>query len=237
MKFNLIIPIAADYNIVDHTIPYIFQPDNSGILFCVKSILGLNLSIFDRIIFVVLNKHNKAYYLEHILQTQFKCLNIPNAEVIVLNKPTKNQPETIFQAIKLANLTGSIFIKDADSYFNGEIFAENSIAIYSLENLHFVDPRNKSYVSIDEMFYITNIIEKRVISHYFSAGGYGFKSAEEYCYYYNKLCHFNDLYISHIIYLMLLDNHIFRPILIDNYNDWGTSELLKFYIKYKNGAD
>ena len=71
------------------------------------------------------------------------------------------------------------------------------------------------------MFYVTNIIEKRIVSHFFSAGGYGFEDSELFCLYYEKLNNKGaQLYLSHIIYSMLLDNIIYRPIIVNNYVDF-----------------
>lgn len=230
MSLTLIVPIAADNNSDKENIPYLFLPDNNGIILCVKSIFGLNYTDFDRIIFTILEKHDKQYYLVDTLNTQFKRLGLNNVEIIKLKRPTKNQAETIFQTIQQAKIEGSIFIKDADSYFNGIIYADNLISTASLEDLQIVDPRNKSYVTIDEMCYVTNIIEKRINSKFFSAGGYCLKDVNDFCRYFNILSHYNNLYISHIIYSMLLDKLTFKPLFIDNYIDWGTFELRKLYL-------
>ena len=70
------------------------------------------------------------------------------------------------------------------------------------------------------MYYITNIIEKRIVSHYFTAGGYSFNSADTYCRYYERLQQQSGLYLSHIIYAMLLEGHTFRPVLTKEYEDF-----------------
>lgn len=70
------------------------------------------------------------------------------------------------------------------------------------------------------MYYITNIIEKRIISHYFNAGGYIFEDAVMFCSYYEKYRHKTGLCLSHIIYSMLLDKQIFRPTVVDDYIDF-----------------
>lgn len=105
--------------------------------------------------------------------------------------------------------------------FHAKLCRENSVAIYPLENLSWVNPQNKSYVAIDDMFYVTNIIEKRIISHFFSAGGYGFENCEEFCKYYEQFVNKKGLYLSHVIYAMLLNKHIFRPSLAQNYQDFN----------------
>ena len=60
-----------------------------------------------------------------------------------------------------------------------------------------------------------------MVSRFFSAGGYCFEDAAEFCRYYERLKEYSPLYLSHIIYSMLLDKKIFRPIEIDDYQDWS----------------
>ena len=83
-----------------------------------------------------------------------------------------------------------------------------------------VNPQHKSYVAVDEMNYLTNIIEKRVVDHYFNAGGYWFDEAIVFDEYYERLADQPGLYLSHIIYAMLLDGYIFRPAIAEEYKDF-----------------
>lgn len=106
-------------------------------------------------------KHSIEYQLKDLLTLQFKRLNITTkAHVVELDHSTQSQPETVYQTIKQNQIKGHIFIKDADSYFDTDIPTENSVCIYPLDELTQVNPQNKSYVNIDDMYYITNIIEK-----------------------------------------------------------------------------
>ena len=144
-----------------------------------------------------------------------------------MDESTRDQAETIYQTISKANIKGPVFIKDGDCYFTSDVEPVNAIAAFPIEDLEILDPRDKSYIAVDDMCYVTNIIEKRVVGHFISAGGYSFKDAEDYCTYYNSLRGFGRLYLSHIIYAMLLDKHIFRPIMVKQYKDWGTRGLYK----------
>lgn len=49
-----------------------------------------------------------------------------------------------------------------------------------------------------------------------------------FCKYYTSLRHYDRLYLSHIIYAMLLDKKTFRPFLVKNYKDWGSKRMLGF---------
>lgn len=220
-KYSLIVPIAADKPEYDGTMPYVFGLDKDGGMFCVKAIKGLNLEIFDSIYFTVLRKHSESYDLDKLLPLQFRRHGLLNAKIVILDKPTATQAETIVRTIEAEGITGAIFIKDADGYFRAETYPENGVAVYPLEQLELVDPRNKSYVAVDDMQHITNIIEKRIVSNLFNAGGYSFESVEDFLCIYERYKGFGHIYLSHLIYAMLLEGHIFRPIKVADYNDWN----------------
>ncbi|MBQ2993033.1 MAG: hypothetical protein IJE21_03960 [Alistipes sp.] len=227
MKYSLIVPVAADKPEYNETLPYVFGLDEEGVVICIRAIMGMDTSCFDNIYFTILRKHDAKYCLSEMLQMQFGRLGLSQAKVVVLDAPTSSQPETIYQTIRKEHIEGAIFIKDSDCYFTCEPRPQNGVAIYPLEELSMVDPRNKSYVAVDDMFYVTNIIEKRVVSRYFNAGGYCFESSDEFCRYYERLHNLGHLYLSHIIYAMLLDKREFRPIRVKEYKDWGTMHLYK----------
>lgn len=231
MDFSLIVPVAADSKEYDNQMPYVFGLNKQGLMHCVNAILGLNIEGFDNIYFTILKKHDRKYNISKMLDLQYKRLGLEKARTVILEEPTECQADTIFETIQKEEIKGSIFIKDADGYFEASVIPQNCIAVYPLEDMQFVNPQNKSYVAVDDMFYITNVIEKRVISHFFNAGGSCFKNASDFCIYYNKLKKYADkLYISHIIYAMLIDKKIFRPIEVSEFKDFGNDNLFNYYI-------
>lgn len=217
---SLIMPIAANKSEYATRIPRVFLIAEDGVMHCIRALKSLDLSKFDHIYITILRHLDQQYALSERLQLQLHINGITNAEIVVLDEPTRSQPETIYRTIQQKHIRGSIFIKDVDCSFTGEDTAGNAITIYPLEQLDWVNPKNKSYVSVDDMYYITNIIEKRIVSHYFTAGGYSFSSAATYCRYYERLQNQQGLYLSHIIYAMLLEGHTFRPVLIKEYEDF-----------------
>lgn len=219
-SINLIVPAAADRPEYMTELPFAFRTDAQGVMLCVKSVLGLEYKLFRNIFFVVLATHDERFGLSAMLEAQFKTYRLDNARIVVLESPTSSQPETVYKTIVSQSLTGSIFIKDADCSFNCCVKKGNYVAVHPLENLEWVNPRHKSYVSVDEMYYVTNIIEKKIVSHMFCAGGYGFEDVEDFVKYYEQLKGFEGLYLSHIIYAMLLDKKIFRPLMTENYMDY-----------------
>ena len=223
---TLIVPIAANKADYASKLPQPFCFDDEGTMYCVRAITGLPIDEINDIYFVILKDHDERFMLSELLKMQFRRHKLDNAHVTILDEPTSCQVETVARAIEINDIQGMVFVKDADCFFTAdEILPQNSVAIYALENLPIVDPQHKSYVAVDDMFYVTNIIEKRVVSHFFSAGGYGFEDAAEFCRYYDRLKGYAPLYLSHIIYAMLLDKKIFRPILIDDYQDWSVTQV------------
>lgn len=229
MSFSLIVPIAADKIEYENKMPYLFGFHEDGTLLCIKSIEGLDLSRFDAIYFSVLHKHDEKYSLSELLQMQFRHKNLDKAKVVILEQPTSSQADTIYQTIKKENITGGIFIKDADGYFECDFTINNGMAIYPLDKLDMVNPHNKSFIDMDDQFYITNIIENKIISRYFNAGGYLFENANLFCKYFEKLSSMGNLYLSHIVYSMLLDRIPFRPFPVEKFQDWGNMNLYKYY--------
>lgn len=217
---SLIMPIAADKPEYKSRIPRVFLIAENGVMHCIRALESLDLTRFEHIYITILRHLDEQYALTERLTLQFRINGITNAQIVVLDEPTSSQPETIYQTIRKKDIHGSIFIKDADCSFTGEDTTGNAIAIHPLEQLDWVNPKNKSYVSVDDMCYITNIIEKRIVSHLFTAGGYSFESADTYCRYYLQFQQQPGLYLSHIIYAMLLEGHSFRPILTKSYEDF-----------------
>lgn len=222
--------MGADKEEYQERIPYIFNLAPDGTSFCIKSIQGLDLNRFDKIYFTILSKLDKKYYLSVMLRLQFKKMGWKNAKVIILDEPTHNQAETVYQTIVKEKIEGAVFIKDSDGYFSSDFTISNGIAIYPLDKLDMVNPKNKSYVEVDDQFYITNIIEKRIISRYFNAGGYLFEDANQFCDYYLRFKGQEGIYMSHIVYTMLLDKIPFRPFEVNDFQDWGNQRLYNYFI-------
>ena len=220
---TIIVPIAADKSEYDSIMPHVFRVNNNGIMLCIAGLLGINLDEFDHICFTILRKHNQRYHIRQMMEAQFDRLRLSDkAEVVELDKPTASQPETIYKTIQAKRITGPVLVKDADCYFEAELTPENHVCTFPLDSMSQVNPQGKSYIQTDDMYYITNIIERRIIGRDFCAGGYYFEDAADFVHYYNQNQQYHPLYMSHIIYSALLDGNHFRPVKVRNYKDWGT---------------
>lgn len=228
---NIIIPIAGRSSRFPDLKPKWMLTHPRGDYMVVEAIKGLNLENVNKIYLVGLEEHNKLYDFVSALTEQFECLGIAElVEYVLLEKQTRNQPETVAQAIVRSNIEGPIYIKDSDNYFVDTPVAGNSISCFDLHNLEHVNARNKSYVELNSDGNIINIVEKQIVSSTFCVGGYSFGSAQEYMEYYNQLKENDDLYLSHVIFHMILKGHSFSHSLVDEYVDWGT---IKEWNKYK----
>jgi hypothetical protein len=99
-KYTLIVPIAADTDKMGTEMPYLFGLDSNGLMYCVKSIMGLPLEAFSDIYFTILHKHNLRYKLLEMMQIQFERLGIAHkTHVYELWESTSSQPETLYHTV------------------------------------------------------------------------------------------------------------------------------------------
>ena len=211
----------------------------SGSLMCIEAIGGINLEFFERILFFILREHDDQYGAS--ISINKALIDLENyesikekTEIIILEESTKSQSETVYRAIKKGNISGFIYIKDSDGYFNIDVLNdENQIVYLDLNNTdNEINARSKSYIEIDSNHLVTNIVEKKVISSKFCVGGYGFNSASEFCNSYEKIKGISgECYISNVVFQMLLDGYKFIGEESSEFIDWGT---IKSWNDYKS---
>lgn len=224
---NLIVPMMGKSTRFPNLRPKWMLTHPFGNFMVVEGLRGLPLEDFDVVYFVVSTEHQREYAFEAALREQVKqlCSTI-KIEFVYLDKETGSQPETVYTAIQLKKISGPILIKDSDNFFRVQLHDTLNYVCYSdLNDATPLNARNKSYIQFDVNKYVSNIVEKKIISSTFSVGGYGFESAETFCSYYERLANYgSELYTSHIIFEMLLDKHKFSGLRTTDYEDWGTLE-------------
>jgi len=232
---NLIIPVAGKSSRYPGMRPKWLLTHPSGKLMVVESISGLDLDAFEKIYVIALQEHESQYSFSEGVN---KCFldafgsDISSKlDIVLLDHETRNQPETIFQAIEKRNIRGPIFIKDSDNFFECSVKSGNFVTTYDISTMESVNAGNKSYVVTDDNGIITSIVEKKVISSEFCAGGYSFESASIFKESFLNLRDHKDLYISHMIYSMMLDGVEFATVSASDYIDWGT---LRDWNEYKS---
>jgi hypothetical protein len=153
----------------------------------------------------------------------------PFFDICFLAKPTLSQSHTVATAIKNQKIEGAIFVKDCDNMFSVDWSGGNEVSVIDLNKVGLVDAKNKSYVMVGGIDTISNIVEKQIISNLFCCGGYGFDSASNFVKHFETINQPKEVYISHIIYSMIMVGERFHVKRADNYTDWGTKREYRNY--------
>lgn len=213
------------------------QPN--GRLMLVDAIGGLDLENVTRVIVGVLQEHVSLHCggePEAILAAFADGPpHLRNIEIVlvVIERETIDQVQTIERILEAASVTGPIFLKDCDNQFVCPVQPTNGVATLEITKdvLSLSIPAGKSYVSLTPSGVITNIVEKVILGNTFCVGGYSFASVEAFkthtqqCREYRELtCSANtELAVSDIIWLqMLTTSEPFVSIPVSGYEDWGT---------------
>lgn len=229
--FTLILPVAGKSSRFPDMRPKWLLTMPDGKLMLEKSVEGLDLSIFTRVVIVCLKEHLSKYTSKDNVIKSFENATGISPDIAILDEATSSQSETIYKAIETAKITGAIFIKDCDNVFTCTPEPQNRVATIDLNSVELIDAKNKSYVEVDSLGIISNIVEKQVISNQFCCGGYSFQDSSDFIKSYNSIKSDDEVYISHIIYKMLLDNHEFKIASACKYLDWGTLREYRHYCK------
>ena len=206
----LIIPAAAYKKKYEDFIPEIFMLNMFGEMNLIHNMKGLPLDDFEKIYITINKQVDDIYHIKKMIETQLSDLEISEyTEVIVIDK-TKNVVETIVKTLEqIPNYNDcGIFIKDADaSFIINELNSENTVYTYMLEDVIEINPSSKSYVATTSDDVIMNIIEKRVISSEFCAGGYYFDDVRHFINLCEDVEEYDKLYLSNVIYYDILRNN------------------------------
>ncbi len=228
---TLILPVAGKSSRFPGMRPKWLLTMPDGKLMLEKSIELFDLSTFDRIVIVCLREHITQYLTESTLLQAISSINHENIDICILEEPTSSQSETVECAIRKSNITGAFFVKDCDNMFKFKWDGTNQIAVLDLNDVELIDAKNKSYVTTDALENVTNIVEKQIISNYFCCGGYGFDDAEDFLRCYKSIRIKSEIFISHVIYSMLMNGVGFKIKKASHYIDWGTLREYRHYAK------
>ena len=169
---TLIVPCMGKKKI-DGIPQYILQHPcgKMNLLRCVE---GIWSEQYDKLLVVLGREDEEKFPVERIIRDAFKSHPI---EIVILDEDTSGPAETVYQAIKKANITGAIVIKDNDSYIQAEVPEGNFVVGLDLNTWEkdIYNLRNKSFLLINEQKNILDIIEKRICSPVIGIGLYGFK--------------------------------------------------------------
>ncbi len=235
MKLTLIVPCAGKSTRFVGQRPKWMLTHPNGNLMLIESINGLNTDNVSDIIITVVKSHilGGKVNLQKIEEKIFQLKGI-KPQFLILEDFTSSQSETVYKTIQEKSITGAIFVKDCDNYFNANVECGNYLCFSSLKAN--INSSNKSYIICDKFDNLTGIVEKVVVGSRFCVGGYSFADAKEFSKTFEKVVLFNgintgEIYISHIIQQMLLEKQVFEIMEVSNYKDWGTKEDWQKYTK------
>lgn len=194
----------------------------NGNLMVAESIRGLKPECFDEVVVVCLEEHCREYGAAAALEKQFLKTGLLEKLRVTVIERSESQPHTVYQALVRHAVDGPIFIKDSDNYFQADPRAGNVVCYVPIGDLMSVNAANKSYVLLSEDGVIQNIVEKRIISSTFCAGGYGFADAGDFITAFERIRDLEGLYISHVIYQLMVDGRAFHGHRVNGFVDWGT---------------
>lgn len=213
-------------------IPQYLHRHPKGKLLVERSIEGVFSAVYDRVLIVLLESDVRDYHADMVITTELKRYPI---EIVTIENMTAGPAETVYIAIKKANVSGSVVVKDVDNYLKVENVPQgNFVAGLDLNtwerDIHNL--RNKSFLILNEQGNLLDIIEKKVRSDVICLGLYGFKKVEDFIKAYERL---NDasypiskLYISHVIsYLIGYSGRVFHYVIASEYENWGDERLWK----------
>lgn len=202
---------------------------NGNLMVC-DAIAQFNLENIKKVVVIVLKEHIQDY--KNSVKEAFDKLNLPvNVEIFVLEEKTKSQPETVDKYLATLDNDEAFFIKDCDGQFECKPEPKNEIVTADVSLIKGTNVAAKSFCKFNENGYITTIVEKQVVSRHFCVGGYSFASSKKFLSSYNQIRHHENLYVSHVVDHMLLNDEAFTNKTCNTYEDWGT---LEDWLNYKS---
>jgi hypothetical protein len=143
----------------------------------------------------------------------------------LLEEPTASMVDSIAAGIETMSIDGPIVVKDSDNLValdSNELIGRNFLVYAELEKFTSVKVANKSFVEIDSQGFISNIVEKRIISAEINSGLIGFQSASDFLRAMQKVSGAREKYVSDIVRYLLGDGEVFWGQSASDYIDWGT---------------
>jgi hypothetical protein len=155
-------------------------------------------------------------------------------DVILINSQTNSAVDTVLEGLKhIPNLSFDrpIFIKDTDNYVKldwGGIDLNTSFTVgFDLKGSDLSNITNKSYLVYNDMGYVTDFVEKKIISDVIGVGTHYIKTINEFMSCAIELntireSYSTETYISHLISLSIYKGHKYKMVHTIEYEDYGT---------------
>lgn len=221
---TLILPAAGLSTRYALSRPKFLLQHPSGMSMLSAGLVGISECNLDEAIVVSLKQYFIDISEESLAEEVSSVLNCP-VRFVLLEDPTASMVDSIAAGIETMRSDGPIVVKDSDNFVSldtNELFGKNFLVYADLEKFTSVKASNKSFVEIDSQGFISNIVEKRIISAEINSGLIGFQSASDFLRAMQQISGAREKYVSDIVRYLLGDGEIFWGQSAANYIDWGT---------------
>jgi NDP-sugar pyrophosphorylase family protein len=200
------------------------------------SITTLNLP--GRYIFVRINYSNIKFNQQ--IDAIIKRIH-PNAEIIILNHPTKGAAETCLKAESIIDIDKPLVVTNGDQWLNwrpqhfldfvNSTGVDGCVSLYDHEDIEIGKPSKYAFVSLDQDGYATNFCEKFAISNNALNGIHYWRSGKDFIYSIKKMIANNikvnnEFYISPSYNYLIKDGKLINtyPMKLTEYRSLGSPE-------------
>lgn len=260
---TVIIPAGCDGPLFNDKMPMWMRRLPTGRGLVLNQIVGedLDLTNVGEVLLIVLARHVQLFPSENELSSLLEAAVRSNptsqftrSRIVSLEHEESSGPDTVAAAIRQANISGPIFIKDNDGSFkhtvgtsgnyvvglplscgksNGSGIMEATTSIETLLTKSFIQRTGTM---------LTSIVEKKLVSDMIAVGGFFFESASEFIKAVeainqterriqdtNMTSSVPRKFISNVIQRLLVYNVAFSVVTTEAFDDWKTEQTWSAY--------
>lgn len=229
---HLVLPCAGRSSRFPNMPPKWMLTHPKGQMMLLAGLRHFQLGSFAAIVVTVTRDQVANYDAEVKIRQAFR--GVSNLKVCVLEEETNGPLDTVIRTAVREDIKGPIVVKDSDNCVgvnqNDLLSGENFVAGSNLRDFPVRQPHNKSYLSVSEQGYISDIVEKEITSDLMCAGVYGFALAEELITLGAKTLaraseSGQEVFLSHLVASFIFETKAsFRLSRVHHFEDWGTAE-------------
>lgn len=222
---TLVIPAAGQSSRYGLSRPKYLLQHPSGVTMLTAGLRGLTESLeIEKIHVVCLKDHLTDVDLSAFGREIYSVAPV-EVHFQVLQNPTSSMVETVLAALSEIESDVSFVVKDVDNLVEvppGTSVAGNFVVGYDITEDPDVQVGNKSFLLTNDDGYLTQIIEKKIVSGVINTGVIGFESSSEFILASSELTGARELFLSSIVSSLLSREFSFSVVEATKYLDWGT---------------
>ena len=202
-----------------------------GALAIARAAESVPADAYNRIVVAIRADHDARYGCRELLKRLFGA----GVETVVIDGDTRGPADTVAHMIRNANVTGTIAIKDADSFFDPAALPEGSFASVSdvRRTPEMANIGGKSFAVIDENNLIVEMVEKSLASNFVCIGLYGFSGADLFLKHFEAAATQNsgEIFVSHVMNRAITEGVPVTAHAVYGLIDVGTLEDWRRYVR------